>query len=190
MTERRKFIHAAFIAVRPKREQFREALHWARDAWDFLAANGEGAAKPHEPRENGADWYAKLSDARRRQFDRFWSAYGYKKGKQGAAMRWHQYQYPDAVVERIVQAATAEARWWKENKPESQTRIFAQGWLEARRWEDYEPAPSAAPGAGDTQNSQRRELLSRLAGLKRLNDARPNPELQRQIDELEAKLRG
>ncbi|TAN50876.1 MAG: hypothetical protein EPN21_07960 [Methylococcaceae bacterium] len=188
MTERRKFIRQAFVAFRPKREQFTDALGWARDAWDFLSANGEGEARSREPRESGVDWYGKLSHRQREQFDVFWKAYGYKKGKAGAAMRFGQLgDLPGEVFLRIVAAARAEARQWKDGAfPAGQTRIYAQGWLEARRWEDYEPPAQAALTPGPS--ADRRELLSKLAGLRQLNSAKPNPALQQQIDALEAQL--
>lgn len=201
MTERRHFIRAAFLAAKPKREQFSDALGWARDAWDFLTENGEGAPKAHEPRAAGTDWYAKLDlkSGQRDQFDAFWKAYGLKKGKNEAAMRWHQLgPLSGDVYQRILAAAQAEARQWRDNPPPGQTRIYAQGWLQARRWEDHDaltPALSQGErgpegGRGPDTLVKRAHQFNELAALKQLHAARPDDTLARQIAALEEKLHG
>uniref|UniRef100_UPI001C3F1C50 hypothetical protein n=1 Tax=Methylogaea oryzae TaxID=1295382 RepID=UPI001C3F1C50 len=123
---KRSFIQAKFEPLRIKPEQWPEALERLEQGWDFLSAAGYGAAKPHEPRETGVDWYGRLSGAERAAFDRFWKAYGYKKGKNNAAMVWHRLGEIDAATaEIIIQAATAEKRQW--GKEETRDGI-------ARKW--------------------------------------------------------
>ncbi|BBL70350.1 hypothetical protein [Methylogaea oryzae] len=192
---KRSFIQAKFEPLRIKPEQWPEALERLEQGWDFLSAAGYGAAKPHEPRETGVDWYGRLSGAERAAFDRFWKAYGYKKGKNNAAMVWHRLGEIDAATaEIIIQAATAEKRQWgKEETRDGIARKWPQGWLSERRWEDHEPSADTAktaPGAA----VKRANLVNEINGLKTLiASAKPGPgreAMEAKLAALEAQLRG
>ncbi len=79
----------------------------------------------------------KLNGKRLVTFNRFWSAFDYKKGKADAADSWIDIpQLTDTLVNEIYEAAKVEAKNRSKIISEGRTPIFPQGWLTARRWED------------------------------------------------------
>jgi hypothetical protein len=187
--DKRQFIQLAFLYTRPKREQFEMALAWARDAWAYLDAQGLGGPKKDEPKPHGrVDWYARLDDAQRAGFDRFWKDYDHKHGKADAAMVWAQIN-PDAeTLEWICLAARTEAANWRNDPPHGQSRIYPQGWLSAYRWQDH-PRPGAPKGVnGPSKDTQRANQINELRGLETLYAASKHPALKVQIDALKEKL--
>lgn len=82
-------------------------------------------------------------------FERFWSAYGYAKGKAEAADAWLDIpQLTEALVARIVSAAEREAAARPALIASGRTPKMAQGWITARRWEDGdEPVPRVMSAA-------------------------------------------
>lgn len=90
----------------------------------------------------------RLTGKRLLAFNGFWEAFAYKRGKAEAADAWLGIpQLTDSLVARICDAARQEAA----NRPQVEARggtpKWAQGWLAARRWEDYVPDESP-PTAG------------------------------------------
>lgn len=84
-------------------------------------------------------------------FNRFWDAYGYKKGRGGAEKAWATIPtLTDALVEQICEAARKEAAQRPALEAQGRTPKWAQGWLSERRWEDdYEATqPQAKPKQG------------------------------------------
>lgn len=82
----------------------------------------------------------RLTGKRLLAFSGFWEAFAYKRGKAEAADAWLGIpQLTDSLVARICDAARQEAA----NRPQIEARggtpKWAQGWLTARRWEDYAP---------------------------------------------------
>lgn len=83
----------------------------------------------------------KLSGWKLEGFNEFWKAFAYKKGRAEAADAWlnipnlTQYQ-----AGRIIDAAAKEAKSRRELIARGQTPKWAQGWITARRWEDWEDA--------------------------------------------------
>lgn len=104
--------------------------HCASD--DALPANGNGSMEyylTHKKRQ----LYGKRLDT----FNRFWDAFGYKKSRSAAADAWIDIpSLTDALVERIISAARAEAERRKQLIREGRTPKMAQGWISERRWED------------------------------------------------------
>lgn len=85
----------------------------------------------------------RLTGKRLLAFNGFWEAFAYKRGKAEAADAWLGIpQLTDSLVARICDAARQEAA----NRPQVEARggtpKWAQGWLTARRWEDYVPDES------------------------------------------------
>lgn len=118
----------------------------------FFAGEGEkGEAAPPSP-SRGPSPPAKpegyrtrrgrlLSGKRLESFLRFWSAFGYQRGKAEAADAWLDIpELTDALAARICAAARQEAEGRETLIAKGHTPKMAQGWLAGRRWEDYEPA--------------------------------------------------
>lgn len=179
---KRQFVQTMITRLAPKLGEFDRAMAYAEGLWERLQAKGYGAPEAAGPRES-VDWYGKLAGAAREQFDAFWEAYGHKKDRNGAAMRWHQLgDLPETEAAAIIAAAKADRRQWQETAQTGQVRKMAQGWLHEKRWQDYAaPAACARVAMGDA------ELLGlkhQLAGLRRLYESAPTEALKRQIDAL------
>jgi len=104
-----------------------------------------GDAQQSEP---GGDYVLtgkkkKLTGTDLEKFWLFWNAFDYKKSRAEAAQAW--MDIPDtkdeAFMEHILYAARQTA---SERKP-AVTPKMAQGWLSARRWEDYEASSAQSP---------------------------------------------
>ncbi|MCP5136072.1 MAG: hypothetical protein H6981_04665 [Gammaproteobacteria bacterium] len=188
--ERTAFIRHASAEFLPFVEfQVDKAIAYAERLWERLSERGHGDHKAAEPRAS-RDWYRELGD-QREAFDKFWSAFGLKRGRNEAAMTWGQKIKPDAdTAARIIRAAKAEAEA-RRLLPAGSTPIYAQGWLALRRWDDHDttPTPDATARA---KADARRELLSEIASLRRLldggKDEAARAALTAQITALEARL--
>jgi len=82
---------------------------------------------------------AKKTD-RMADFELFWNAFAYKKGKGGAEKSWLAIKnYSPDLLGKILDAAKKEAA----NRPailaKGLTPKMAQGWITERRWEDEQP---------------------------------------------------
>ena len=75
------------------------------------------------------------------QFETFWKAFNYKKGKAGALQNWLEIKMTDELSELIIHAANKEAAARFEIEKRGSTPIWAQGWLTQQRWLDYEDSP-------------------------------------------------
>lgn len=79
----------------------------------------------------------KLAGKKLQQFNRFWTAFAYQKGKAEAADAFLDiHGFNDELLEVIVTAATAEAASRTAALAQGKTPKMAQGWLSGRRWED------------------------------------------------------
>ena len=79
----------------------------------------------------------KLKGKRLETFLKFWEAFNYKSGKAEAADSWLDIPLlNNAIMERIIEAAEAEASGRAVKKTNGNTPKMAQGWLSGRRWED------------------------------------------------------
>lgn len=89
-----------------------------------------------------------LTGKRLQAFERFWRAFAFAKGKAEAADAWLDIPLlTDALVEHICHAAQCEARERAVIEAKGGAPKWAQGWLNARRWEDY-PPPGAQARTG------------------------------------------
>jgi hypothetical protein len=136
-----------------------EALKWAEAIW--ARTGGDEPARVTGQRKS-ADHYAGLPEPLRQGFDRVWDAYRHKAGKQKAAARWAEIDPDAALVERIVQAAGADAAT---QRPDGHVRKYLEGWLSERRWEDYAPSPRARQ---DPAKQRQRERAQELAHARRM----------------------
>jgi len=83
----------------------------------------------------------KLTGWKLEAFNEFWKAFAYKKGRAEAADAW--LSIPNLTryqAGRIIDAAAKEAKSRRELIARGQTPKWAQGWITARRWEDWEDA--------------------------------------------------
>lgn len=84
----------------------------------------------------------------------FWPAFALPKGKAEAADAWLDIpQLTDVLVAHICHAARMEAAERALLEAKGQTPKWAQGWLNARRWEDY-PMPQARDRPADGQSAE------------------------------------
>jgi hypothetical protein len=135
-----------------------------------------------------------LEGKRLESFERFWNAFGYKKGRGGAEKAWAAIPtLTDALVEQICEAARKEATQRPALEAQGRTPKWAQGWLNERRWEDdYEatqPQPQARP-AYQPQGQQKtwdeiRDERNRQACLNVLNELYPEQGFAPQEEEYE-----
>jgi hypothetical protein len=85
-----------------------------------------------------------LTGKRLESFERFWTAFGYRKGKAQAADAWMDIpELTNALVQQIIAAAGREAAARTDIVAAGRTPIYPQGWISGRRWED-----EAGDGAG------------------------------------------
>lgn len=179
---KKRFVQSVVIRSLPEPGKLTQAIAYAEQLWDGLTQHGYGADK-QEPRDS-KDWYASLNDRQRRWFGKFWNAFGYKHGRNGAAMRWHQLgELSDEQYQQIVDAAGKEAN---KQLPPGQARKMAQGWLQEKRHLDY------APDRGVKKREKSQELTrlsAELNGLKRLYETSRDEALLKQIDKLEQAIR-
>lgn len=88
-----------------------------------------------------------LRGKRAETFNRFWEAFAYKKDKAQAIDAWAAIPtLTDAIVDTICLAAEQVARQRPELTASGRTPIYAQGWLNGRRWEDEEETSEAEMG--------------------------------------------
>lgn len=126
-----------------------------------------GAGKASTPRIKGH--YARLKAPQTALFDRFWTAYALKTGKEEAAGAWSAIDPDPELAERIIAAAATDARGATNGgrtRPDGTSRKYAQGWLSARRWEDESagtPRPADRSGERPTAPDPAAELRERLA---------------------------
>ena len=81
----------------------------------------------------------KLSGWKLEAFNEFWESFALKKGRAEAADAWLDIpELSPELARKIVNAAGKEARARPALVSKGQTPKWAQGWLSARRWEDWE----------------------------------------------------
>ncbi|MDE7241604.1 helix-turn-helix domain-containing protein [Desulfovibrio sp.] len=114
----------------------------------------------------------KLAGKRLTTFEAFWADFGLKKGKAEAADAWLDIpELTDRLVARICDAARQEAQARREIEARGGTPKWAQGWLTARRWEDYEPskpppARLSAPAEHSLTDEERQKALETMHRLE------------------------
>lgn len=81
----------------------------------------------------------RLSGWKLEAFEKFWQTFGYKKGRSEAADAWLDVLdlTPD-LARKIIRAAERESEARPLLVAKGRTPKWAQGWISARRWEDWE----------------------------------------------------
>jgi hypothetical protein len=146
-------------------------------------ASNTNSASGDAPRAQARKPRPVLEGKRLESFERFWNAFGYKKGRGGAEKAWAAIPtLTDALVEQICEAARKEAAQRPALEAQGRTPKWAQGWLNERRWEDdYDSAPvqPQARPAYQPQGQQKtwdeiRDERNRQACLNVLNELYPD----------------
>ena len=134
--------------IHPKQPKADTAISWGEVLWERLSVRGYGAVKQQKAKDKSKTWYAELSDNQRKYFDLFWSAYNYKFARNKAARRWFELgELSDSEYQHIIYAASIEAQDRANKKAQGITPIYAQGWLEDKRFTDV-------PAKQDTRSKQ------------------------------------
>lgn len=120
-----------------------------------VSSNNHGTAKKH----SAQDGVIATSGSRRRWlspdqsalFLDFWKAWADPRGRAEAAWAFSEIVgfSAELVRGRIIPAARAYAIERQDLKRQGRTPKMAQGWLNGRRWEDYDPARVAAETGAD-----------------------------------------
>jgi hypothetical protein len=177
-----RFIQAVFIRALPPKDKFDSCLAHAEEMWGYLSSYAHGDAGESKARES-KDWYTSLDERSQKFFCAFWVNFGYKKGRNNAAMRWHQLgNLSNEQYQQIVDAAKKEA---ERQLPAGQVRKMAEGWLFEKRYEDFKPEEKTA-------SSQKNHVLTHLAGnlkhLEMLYEKGRDPKLLEQINKLKREI--
>ncbi len=181
---KKQFVQQIIIRALPEISRLSATIQYAEQLWESMSFYGYGAEKTPE-HQKSEDFYNTLSEKQRIAFDAFWGAFKFKKGRNGAAMRWQQLgELSDAQYSVIIEAAKKEAA---QPLATGQSRKWAQGWLQERRYEDFAPDPL---NKKKQQNLTRVRLENELINLRRLYDLSPSEALKVQITVAEAKIRG
>ena len=114
----------------------------------LASGNGEDAAYHLHLQQD-----KEYSSKRETQFEEFWDAFAYKKGREPALKSWGKIVgYGDALFAQILAGAERDAAARPELIESGGTPKMAQGWITDRRWEDEE-LPGAVPSSGGYDNS-------------------------------------
>lgn len=93
-------------------------------------------------------------DAQREDFEKFWEAFSYKKGREQSWKSWRKItNYSPKLVEMIIAAAKVEAARRPSLKAEGLTPKMAQGWITGKRWEDEKDSASVKSATYTTPKS-------------------------------------
>lgn len=159
---------------------------------DGAAANSPASEKPKAKKAKGRPpdephYQAKsgryLTGKRLESFAAFWQAFAFPKGKAEAADAWLDIpELTDGLVARICDAARQEAAQRDRLLAKGQAPKWAQGWINARRWEDYEPQEKKPP---DRQSCRVPERLGE-EDWQKAQEMRKRLEAERQRQRMEA----
>ena len=171
-----------------------ESSNGKEEIGNIYSASGD-APRTHDSAQKPASKpKAVLEGKRLESFERFWNAFGYKKGRGGAEKAWAAIPtLTDALVEQICEAARKEATQRPALEAQGRSPKWAQGWLNERRWEDdYDSAPvqPQARPAYHPQGQQKtwdeiRDERNRQACLNVLNELYPEQGFAPQEEEYE-----
>lgn len=179
---KRRFIQAVVVRTLPALDKLPECIRYAESVWDSLTRHGYGTEAASQPRES-KDWFAALNTAQQAGFRQFWDAFNYKKGRNDAAMRWHQLgELSSDETKHIVEAARKEAL---RALPPGQVRKMASGWLFEKRWLDHQMQPVVNRNSKIVELSR---LKNELSTLEKLHASKPHDTLAKQIDTLKQRM--
>lgn len=180
---KKRFIQDVLIRNLPALDKVPEAISYAEGLWDAISQHGYGQTAAATPREN-KDWYQSLTPRQKEGFNRFWNAFKYKYGRDGAAMRWSQLgELSDKDYQKIIDAAEKEG---SRQLPPGQSRMMAQGWLHEKRYQDYQAVEKPKQ---DQKKHVITHLYNELNGIKILYNNSGDEALLAQISKLEQAIK-
>ncbi len=172
-------MQSGMIRLSPKIEVVGDAIKYLERLWDALTHHGYGEAKEAKP-SHKKDWFNALPAKQKKWFTDFWNAFNYKQGRNEAAMAWGEMGHKtDQEYLQIINAATKESQ---RILPQGQARMMAQGWINKKRFMDYQPKKENKTTA---KNQIIRGLNTELIGLKILYERGKDEALLPQIKNLE-----
>ena len=99
-------------------------------------------------------------DTRGAAFEKFWSAYPRKEGKQKARMAFDKVTVPLDVLLSAIESQKKSAQW---NKDDGRFIPHATTWLNGKRWEDQMPMDTSIPkGASGRLGDAEMEAIRRV----------------------------
>lgn len=147
----KKFAVARESTREPAKEVAKEpAKQGARDAATKSSLVKSSQVKVNTAPQAMQDEYVskkgrKLTGELLQNFERFWKAFDYRKGRAEAADAWWMLKPKGETVEVIIRAAEYEAKRRRQQLEAGLTPKMAQGWLSGRRWEDETQVPEQKP---------------------------------------------
>jgi len=183
---KKRFVQAVLARSLPAENKRSAALDYAEELWAFLSQHGYGdLGKEGEKKTRVShDYYADLDERQKRYFNAFWNAFSYRTGRNEAADAWQRLgNMTDGQYQKIIDAADREA---KRDRPEGQARMQAQGWLNRKRFDDYQPTQKHAKTVA---NLALNGLVNELAAIKRLYGQGRDEALLPQIAKLESAIK-
>lgn len=161
---KKDFVQRVLIRSLPKEDKISAGIAYAERLWSELDARGYGNGEKSRPKDY-IDHYALIKH--KDDFDRFWTEFRLKKGRNGAAEQWNRIDPDEDLRQKIIRAARKEA----ETAQEGITRKWAQGWLSERRFDDMDVSTMALNKVTDDGGLQHaKDMLKRCKGNPEMTD--------------------
>ena len=107
-------------------------------------------------------------ETRGAEFEKFWSAYPRKEGKQKARDAFEKVEVPIETLLEAIENQKRSAQWCKDN---GQYIPHPATWLNGKRWEDQMPMDTSIPkGASGTLGNAELEAIQSLLSRRDLDD--------------------
>ena len=107
-------------------------------------------------------------ETRGAEFEKFWSAYPRKEGKQKARAAFEKVEVPIETLLEAIENQKRSAQWCKDN---GQYIPHPATWLNGKRWEDQMPMDTSIPkGASGTLGNAELEAIQSLLSRRDLDD--------------------
>ena len=180
---KKTFVQSGMIRLAPKIEAAGDAIKYFERLWDVVTEHGYGEAKQAKLSDK-IDGFKALNPRQKKWFTGFWNAFSYKHGRNEAAHAWMQMgEKTDQEYRQIIDAASKESQ---RMVAAGSSRMMAQGWINNKRYQDYEPQKSHLK---PNNNQILNQLNSELNAVKKLHQVGGDEALLQQIEKLENKIK-
>jgi hypothetical protein len=189
--QRKEFIQTACVAFMPHLEwSLDKSINYAEKLWERLGQRGYGESKAYATKDKPLvlNAYDSLDGRKKAYFDRFWSAYNHKEGKQKTAEIWDALgdlsndRY-DFIIARAGMAA-------KKHKamPEGMTPLYPERWLAQSKFDDELTVTEVKQKETNQQGQKLAKLAGDIAHAKRMADMTGEQFWQDEANKLTEKL--